>query len=102
MSATQRIRKQPRSNKGSFGLLANGCSGPWDVELDEATGRPGGLYLQIEGPSVSFSLEIPRAHVLRRIAELLETRQAGKRQVSNGATSRNSLLIINRTAQTPT
>jgi hypothetical protein len=42
---------QPTVHAADIGLLANGSSGAWRVDVDESISGPERWFLQIEGPS---------------------------------------------------
>ena len=74
MTTTRNTRTSRRRNNASFGLLANGSSGPWDIAIDEATSGPNRWCAQIEGPSVTFSFEIPSIDIVGKMVRFLERR----------------------------
>jgi hypothetical protein len=53
---------------GSLGLLADGSSGKWAVDIDGTTSGADRWFAQIEGPSVSFYFEIPAVDVIGKDA----------------------------------
>jgi hypothetical protein len=56
----------------SFGLMAMGRSGRWDVDVDETTEGPQRWFMQIEGPSVYLSFEIPSPEIIPSALDFLQ------------------------------
>ena len=90
MAATKKTRATHQNTNGSFGLLANGSCGPWEVAIDEATSGADRWWAQIEGPSVSFSFEIASLDIVDKIIRFLEP---------SGGRSRS--LVIAKDKKTP-
>src|SRR2546429_6354439 len=101
MAATRNTGATRQSRKGSFGLLANGSSGPWEITIDETTAGPDRWYAQIEGPSVTFCFEIPSLDVVGKMIQFLESRQPPARKRSDDSTDWNGSLLIGKDKRTP-
>jgi hypothetical protein len=68
--------RQKNDNEG-LGLMANGSSGGWEVAVDETSKGPARRFVQLEGPSVYFSFEVPSPDMISQFAE------GGNRNASN-------------------
>lgn len=73
MATTRRNGTTQRGTSGRLGLMANGSCGPWEVAIDEATSGRDRWYAQIEGPSITFSFEIPSLSTVRKMILFFET-----------------------------
>ncbi len=94
MATTKKPRKIPKSATSSFGLLANGSAGPWEVAVDESTSGPEKWFAQIDGPSASFYFEIPSLKIISRMAQFLEPRlTATKQPLVDSADSQASFAL---------
>jgi hypothetical protein len=58
-----------------IGLLANGTSGQWTVDVDESISESDRWFLQIEGPSVYFYFEIPSLSTIDDLSRFLDSRR---------------------------
>lgn len=76
----------------SFGLLANGSCGQWEVAIDESTSGADRWFAQIEGPSVSFYFEIPSASIIGTMLQFFEVRPAATKQPPPGSGELNGSL----------
>lgn len=56
-----------------IGLLANGASGPWQIEIDEQLRGDNRWFIQIDGPTVCLYFEIPSLEIVRELAQFLDT-----------------------------
>ncbi len=77
----------------TFGLLANGSCGPWEVAIDEYTGDAARWCAQLDGPSVSFYFEIPSLEIIRKMACFLHCSTRCSEQASS--------LRIGKSQKTP-
>lgn len=59
-------------NPESLGLLANGSSGPWDIDIDGSLSGPERWFAAIEGPAVSILFEIPSLGIVDQVLRFLE------------------------------
>ena len=97
----QKTRPTTQDKRQSFGLLANGSSGPWEIAIDEATSGTDRWWAQIEGPSVSFYFEIPSPEIVGKMARFLESRSAATKHSPNGQSKRNGPFVIGKDKKTP-
>jgi hypothetical protein len=94
MATTKNGQAQSTTQEMDIGLLANGISGAWRIDVDEATSGPDRWFLQIEGPSAYFHFEIPSLGVIERLGQFLATRPSpNSRQVGPGFQSDWELAI---------
>ena len=68
-----------------FGLLAIGSSGGWEISIDEHVSDADRWCAQLEGPSVSFSFEIPSLDVIPKMIQLFQPSSRSFKQ--NGSLS---------------
>src|SRR5919108_4173855 len=101
MATTKNRRSRRQGHNASFGLLANGSAGSWDIAIDEATSGPNRWYVQIEGPSVAFSFEIPSVDIVAKIVRFLERRQVPTKEPSTGLIERTGSLVISKDKKIP-
>ncbi len=101
MATTKNTRAAGRSNIASFGLLANGSSGPWEIAIDETTSGADRFYAQIEGPSVTFYFEIPSVDILGKMARFLVPHQAPTKESSTGSLAGGGSLVIGKDKKSP-
>jgi len=101
MATTKNTGASHQNNHGSYGLLANGSSGPWEIAIDETTSGPDRWFAQIEGSAVSFCFEIPSLEIVGKMLQFLESRSTTKKQPSNGSIGRNGLLVIGKDKKIP-
>jgi hypothetical protein len=73
MSAPRNARPITPQRTGSFGLLANGSSGQWEVAIDETTAGSDRWFMQLDGPAISFDFEIRTVGVVSEIVRFLES-----------------------------
>jgi len=66
------VAKKKKSEKESFGLIANGSSGDWDISVDEATAGAGRWFVQIESRSAYLSFQIASPKVISDAHGFLE------------------------------
>ncbi len=59
--------------KESFGLVANGCAGPWSVDVDETLAGEHKWFLQVEGPTVYVYFQIDGPDVVDRWLRFAES-----------------------------
>jgi hypothetical protein len=101
MATTKNTRTARRSNVASFGLLANGSSGPWEIAIDETTSGPDRFYAQIEGPSATFYFEIPSVDIVGKMVRFLEPHQVPTRRSSISSLGGSGWLVIGKDKKTP-
>jgi hypothetical protein len=80
MVTTKNNRVNHRTRTGGLGLLANGSAGSWEIAIDETTSGPDRWYAQIEGPTASFSFELPSLDIVEKMVRFLEA--SGKASAS--------------------
>jgi len=102
MASTKHTHTIRQGQKGKFGLLANGSSGPWEIAIDEATSGQDRWCAQIEGPSVTLYFEIPSPDIVGKIIQFFEPRQGPTKESSIGSMKRNCSLVIGKDKKTPT
>jgi hypothetical protein len=94
MPTSQSRQLSAEGDKPQIGLLANGSSGGWNVDVDETTSGPDGWFLQIEGPSVYFYFQL---HSLQTLVQLLQflgiSKPADRIQNGVGAQSTERLIL---------
>ena len=66
--------KRPVQARPLYGLAANGCAGPWQVDIEHTTSGPEKWHAQIDGPAVSISFAIGSAEVVGKMIQFLEGR----------------------------
>src|SRR5947209_15534860 len=92
--------EQAENGHESLGLLANGSSGRWEVDVDETTKGPDRWFVQVEGPSVYFSFEIFSPEVISEALDFL-----GEHSSPKGAQARlpakNGSLVVGKHRRTP-
>jgi hypothetical protein len=99
---TSRDAKPNRENGNeSFGLLAIGSSGGWEVAIDESTSGVERWHAQIEGPAVSFYFEIPSLDIVDEMLRFLEPRPEASNPSPNAWDERNGALVIGKGKKTP-
>ena len=101
MATTRNNRSTNQSTKQSFGLLANGSSGTWDVAVDESTSGPNRWFAQIEGSSISFYFEIPSVDIVGKMLRFIEPRSAASKAPANGRAEKSCSLVIGKDKKSP-
>ena len=100
MPTQRKQRGQPENNNAALGLIGNGSSGRWEIAVDETTKGPERWFVQLEGPSIYFSFEIPSLEMIATALKFLEGRTS-----SQGAHGRNSSengsLVLGNHRETP-
>jgi hypothetical protein len=61
----------PDHNEPILGLLACGRCGQWSLNVDETTSGPERWFLEIEGPAIYFSFEIPSVESIDQVLRFL-------------------------------
>ena len=64
-------RPQTKRKQKSFGLVANGSSGSWRVDVDETLSGTQRWFAQIEGPACYLYFEIDHPQAVVKIARFL-------------------------------
>jgi hypothetical protein len=100
MSTQRKPLTRRESDHDNLGLLANGSSGAWDVAVDETTSGPDRWFVQLEGPAIYCSFEIPSPWTVSEALQFLRGRTAGER-LHAGASEKNCSLVIGKHAKTP-
>jgi hypothetical protein len=101
MAAPKKTRPAHERDSESFGLLANGSSGPWEVAVDEATGGHDRWFAQIEGPSVSFSFEVPSVEIVSQMRAFLESHPTATTHPVSASGAPNGWLVIGKDEKSP-
>jgi hypothetical protein len=101
MAASKKLRPIVESDNESVGLLANGCCGPWAVEIDETISAADRWFAQIEGPLVYLCFEIPSPDIIDEVLEFLEARPLLMEGLPPSPADRSVTLIIGKDKQTP-
>jgi hypothetical protein len=76
MASTQKTHVTTQNKNESFGLLACGSSGPWQIDIDEAISGADRWWAQIEGPPVSFYFELPSLDIVGKMARFLKSKNS--------------------------
>lgn len=98
MATTRDTRSRTQKKSPSFGLLANGSSGAWEVAIDESTAGPDCWFIHIEGPSLTLCFEIDAVRIVGKIIRSLEPHPESSR---NGAAKRSSTLLLSKDTTLP-
>src|SRR5436190_2213730 len=93
MPVKRKLRRQPENGDESLGLMASGSSGQWEVAVDETTAGPDRWFVQIEGPSVSFSFEIPSPEMISKARNFLGGCSSPKEPHASFSAENGSLVI---------
>src|SRR2546430_155443 len=101
MAMLQNRRAKSQCRKDTFGLLASGSSGAWEIDIDEALSGPERWRAQIEGPSLTLDFEIPSLDVVDKMVRLLATPSAKSKRTSNGAPGPSGTLVLGGNDHTP-
>ena len=100
MPVQREPRGQPDNDDEGLGLAANGSSGRWEVAVDETTTGPDRWFVQIEGPSVYFSFEIPSPEMMSRALDFLGGRPSPTGPHA-GPSAEDGSLVFGEHGQTP-
>jgi hypothetical protein len=87
--------------KISFGLLAVGSSGPWQIDLDETLEGPDRWFAQIEGPSVTFNFEIAAPGLVCKMIRFVEPRSASADTATSAASNGEDTLALGKDKKSP-
>jgi hypothetical protein len=98
MATSKKVPATVDRDNGTFGLLANGSCGPWEIAIDETTSGPDRWFAQIEGPFVSLYFEIPSPDLAGKLLPFLEGRPQGQPVSSSDLAV---TLVLGRADQTP-
>ena len=98
MATTRGARTTAAKKRASFGLLANGSSGDWEIAIDETTSGDDRWFAQIEGPSVSIYFEIESVDLVGKMIRFFGPR--GGLPV-NGSAKRNGPLVLSKDKKSP-
>ena len=60
----------------SYGLVANGCGGPWNVDLDETLTGEHKWFLQIDGPPLYLNAQVTDPAVVDHILHFFDVHSA--------------------------
>ncbi len=93
MSTQKNPRAHQERTDENLGLLANGSCGGWEVSVDETISGPNRWFVEIEGPAVSCSFEVPSPNTVLKALEFL---QGGKSHegLGNGPANKEGSLEI--------
>lgn len=86
-------RGQPENENESLGLMANGSSGGWEVAVDETLKGPERWFVQLEGPSISFSFEISSPGMICRALDFFGGRSTPQGPRARFSAENDSLLL---------
>ncbi|MHB1422600.1 MAG: hypothetical protein ACYC3I_05280 [Gemmataceae bacterium] len=101
ITTSRNARPNQRSGNDSFGLLAIGSSGDWEVAIDESTSGDERWYAQIEGLAVSFYFEIPSLGIVDEMLRFLGPRPVAATLSPSGSGESNGWLVIGKDIKTP-
>jgi len=93
MPVQRKQRRQPDNENECLGLMANGSSGDWEVAVDETTKGPGRWFVQLEGPSVYFSFEVPSPKMIFQALNFLEGRSSPQGPQARSSAENGSLAL---------
>lgn len=94
MATAKDTRSVREAHQGSFGLLANGSSGPWEIAIDESLSGSDRWFAQIEGPVVSFSFEIPSLNVIGKMVDFLSSLMPRNESLSIGKDKKVPIILV--------
>lgn len=100
MAVQRKQQRQTENDNECFGLMANGSSGGWEVAVDETTKGPERWFLQLEGPSVYFSFEIPSPEMISQALDFLEGRSPPQGPRARSSAEDGS-FVLGQHRQTP-
>ena len=92
MGAASKASAKANGRRALLGLAGNGSSGGWEVAIDETLDGPEKWFIQIEGPSVSFSFEITSPATVGTMIQFLEQGRQGALRI--GGASRTSVRLV--------
>jgi hypothetical protein len=95
MPVQRKQRGQLEMDNENLGLMANGSSGGWEVSVDETTKGPERWFVQLEGPSIYFSFEIPSPEMIATALDFLEGHPSPKGTHSQFSAGNGSLILGN-------
>ena len=101
MATTKNNRPQAGRDPMTYGLLANGVSGAWSIDVDETMSGPDRWFLRIEGPAAYFSFEIPSLDIVERLGEFLAARPAQNGRPTGPDSGSDWELTIGTDPRTP-
>jgi hypothetical protein len=91
-------KQMPEADKdgerATLGLLANGSSGPWDINLDEYSGERDKYFVQIEGPVLYLYFEIPSPRMIGTMLQYLQRRSPSASVAGKTLAERTEALRI--------
>ena len=96
----EQSKRQGQNENEALGLLANGSAGDWEISVDETTREPDRWFVQLQGPSVYFSFEIPSPEMISQALDFLGVRSpssSSKTRVS----AENDSLVLGQHRQAP-
>ncbi len=67
----QMITEQAKRDDDGFDLVASGAAGRWNAFIDETHAGPEKWHVQIEGPCIYFSFEIPSVKTIDDLVQFL-------------------------------
>lgn len=100
MPVQRKQREQPENDNECFGLMANGSSGEWAVAVDETIKGPERWFVQLEGPSVYFSFEVPSPEMISTALDFLGGSSSPKGPHARISAEIGS-LVLGKHRQTP-
>ncbi len=100
MPVRRKQREQPENDNESLGLMANGSSGAWAVAVDETTKGPDRWFVQLEGPSIYFSFEIPSPDMIFKALDFLRGHSSPPEPHASSS-AENGSLVLGKHRQTP-
>jgi hypothetical protein len=101
MATSKNARPPQGRGDETFGLLANGSSGQWEVAIDETTTGANRWFAQLEGPAMSFYFEIPSVDIVAQMLQFLESSPAAKEQLPTRAGEGKGALVLSKDKKTP-
>lgn len=79
----------------SYGLVANGCGGPWNVDLDETLTGDHKWFLQIDGPPLYLNAQVDDPAVVDQILHFFDAHTAHAHNDDLNRSSDNGEFKVN-------
>jgi hypothetical protein len=96
MATIRSKRGENRTMQQTFGLLANGAAGSWEVAVDEAVSGLHRWFLEFSGPSVDLRFEIASPKIIERLLQFLQSTSATPKSQKNGRPVPRSILSLTK------
>jgi hypothetical protein len=100
MATSKEVRAVHERDAEPIGLLAQGCSGAWEIQIDETTAGPDRWFAQIEGPSVELYFEILSPDLIEKTIQFLANQPTSRKGTSPQKPLRNGTLVLGKDRKT--